>query len=63
MNALKEYFSFEMILSCGIPAVIMEGTQADWQKLKEFYEYFKNFLKDIPSSLTTAITPSYVHSH
>jgi hypothetical protein len=46
MNALKEYFSFEMILSCGIPAVIMEGTQADWQKLKEFYEYFKNFLKD-----------------
>ena len=46
MNALKEYFSFEMILSCGIPAVIMEGTQADWQKLKEFYEYFKNLLKD-----------------
>ena len=46
MNALKEYFSFEMVLSCGIPAIIMEGTIEDWDKLKAFYEYFKNFLKD-----------------
>ena len=46
MNSLKEYFSFEMILDCGIPSVILEGTQEDWLQLKDFYEYFKNFLKD-----------------
>lgn len=46
MNTLKEYFSFEMILSCGIPSVIMEGTQEDWNLLKTFYDYFKNFLVD-----------------
>ena len=46
MNTLKEYFSFTMILSCGIPSVIMEGTQEDWNLLKTFYEYFKNFLAE-----------------
>jgi hypothetical protein len=46
MNTLKEYFSFQMILSCGIPSVIMEGTQEDWNLLKSFYDYFKDFLAD-----------------
>jgi len=46
MNTLKEYFSFEMVLSCGIPAIMMEGTLEDWQKLKAFYEYFKNFFRE-----------------
>ena len=46
MNALKEYFSFEMHLSCGIPSIIMEGTLEDWHKLKAFYEYFKNLLEE-----------------
>ena len=46
MNSLKEYFLFEMILGCGIPSVILKGTQEDWLQLKNFYEYFKNFLKD-----------------
>lgn len=43
MNTLKEYFSFNMILGCGISQVIMEGTKEDWNKLAESYEYFKNF--------------------
>ena len=46
MNTLKEYFSFEMVLSCGIPAIMMEGTLEDWHKLKAFYEYFKNFFQE-----------------
>jgi len=46
MNTLKEYFSFEMVLGCGIPSVIMEGTREDWNLLKSFYEYFKDFLAD-----------------
>lgn len=46
MNTMKEYFSFEMILGCGIPSVVMEGTQEDWIQLNKVYEYFKDFLKD-----------------
>ena len=43
MNTLKEYFSFGMMLGCGIPSVQLCGTQEDWLKLKSFYLYFKNF--------------------
>jgi len=41
MNTLKEYFAFTMICMCGIPSIILEGTQEDWNQLKETYEYFK----------------------
>ena len=46
MNTLKEYFSFTMILECGIPAVILDGTLKDWIHLKNTYEYFKGILID-----------------
>jgi hypothetical protein len=46
MNTLKEYFEYTMVCMCGIPRIMMEGTQEDWTKLKEFYEYFKKFFKD-----------------
>lgn len=42
MNTLKEYFSYTMVLECGIPAVVLEGTDEDWNKLAESYEFFKN---------------------
>lgn len=42
MNTLKEYFSYTMVLECGIPAVELAGTKEDWAKLKSIYEYFKN---------------------
>jgi hypothetical protein len=45
MNTLKEYFAFEMVLGCGIPNVILVGTQDDWKKLHENYVYFKEFFK------------------
>jgi hypothetical protein len=41
MNTLKEYFEFTMICMCGIPSVELEGTQEDWNELKQTYEYFK----------------------
>ena len=44
MNTLKEYFSFTMVLECGIPSVILSGTIEDWNKLKETYNYFKSIL-------------------
>ena len=42
MNTLKEYFSFSMILGCGLPGIVLDGTQEDWSKLKSTYEYFKS---------------------
>lgn len=45
MNTLKEYFSYEMILGCGIPNVILCGSQGDWKTLSENYVYFKIFFK------------------
>ena len=41
MNTLKEYFSFSMMLSCGIPSVILEGTPQDWSQLEHIYQFFK----------------------
>jgi len=41
MNTLKEYFSYTMMLECGIPAVILEGTNEDWVQLNESYQFFK----------------------
>jgi hypothetical protein len=42
MNTLREYFSYNMILGCGIPGIILDGTQEDWNQLKSLYEYFKS---------------------
>lgn len=42
MNTLKEYFSYSMMLSCGIPSVILEGTPQDWTQLEHTYQFFKS---------------------
>jgi len=46
MNTLKEYFSYSMILCCGIPAVILEGTDEDWIQLNESYLFFKKIFAE-----------------
>jgi hypothetical protein len=46
MNTLKEYFSYSMMLCCGIPAVILEGTDEDWIKLNESYLFFKKIFAE-----------------
>ena len=45
MNTLKEYFSYSMVCMCGIPSIYMGGSQKDWIKLKDFYNYMKGFFK------------------
>ena len=35
MDAFKEYFDYECATLCGIPEIILEGTVADWKKLRE----------------------------
>lgn len=44
MNTLKEFFSCEMILGCGIPEVMMEGTKEDWLRLNADYQYLRTFM-------------------
>jgi len=33
MTAMKQYFDYEIMCLCGIPAVEMEGTREDWKRL------------------------------
>jgi hypothetical protein len=46
MNTLKEYFSFTMICLCGIPSVVLDGTQEDWISLMDTYKYFKSITQE-----------------
>jgi hypothetical protein len=41
LNTLKEYFSYGFILGCGIPFIILDGTQDDWLLLKSKYDNIK----------------------
>jgi hypothetical protein len=45
MNTLKEYFSYEMMCMCGIPSVMLCGTQEDWISLFASYNYFEKFFE------------------
>jgi hypothetical protein len=35
MDALREYFDYVLACICGIPTVTLEGTPADWSRLRE----------------------------
>lgn len=35
MDAVKSYFSYELITLCGIPSVTLLGTEEDWQSLRQ----------------------------
>lgn len=34
MDAMKSFFSFKMMTMCGFPAIILQGSLADWQGLR-----------------------------
>lgn len=51
MNSVQEFFTYEMMLGCGIPAVRMAGTFADWQNLKRHVLGLRNLLRPIHSAL------------
>lgn len=34
MGAMKNYFSFECMICCGLPGVTLKGTLEDWQKVR-----------------------------
>jgi hypothetical protein len=40
LDAMKAYFSYDVVSLCGIPAVILEGTPEDWEAIAERAEHF-----------------------
>merc|ERR1712087_52935 len=54
MYSFQEYFEYRALLACGIPGVIMDGSEQDWQKLVNKLEYLETFLQDLDSVLDLA---------
>ena len=51
MYSFQEYFEYRANLACGIPGVIMEGTEEDWRMLVEKLEKVEKYLEPIKSTL------------
>ena len=51
MYGFKEYFEYEMITKCGIPGVVMQGSENDWKMLLEKHEKLEKFLEPIDDVL------------
>ena len=43
MNTAKGYYDYEVFSFCGIPEITVEGTIADWNKIKENLKYLRRF--------------------
>ncbi len=43
METLKSYFEYEMLCGCGIPAITLTGTAADWRRLREKSHRFADY--------------------
>ena len=51
MMSLQEFFEYDVVLGCGIPAVAMRGTEDDWMKLKQKIQQLNQLLKPIEKEL------------
>ena len=51
MHSVKQYFSFGMMTMCGIPAVEMLGTEADWKKLTSKLKVLRTLLEPLKNDL------------
>lgn len=43
MSSTQAYFSMHMMMCCGLPRVILQGTLADWEKIRQRVSYLKSF--------------------
>lgn len=43
MGSMQKYFSFAMLLRCGIPSVMLLGSQDDWIKIRDRLDKFKQW--------------------
>ena len=51
MYSVKQYFDFEMMTMCGIPAVEMLGSEEDWKKLTSKLKVLRTLLEPIENDL------------
>jgi hypothetical protein len=49
LNTMKEYFSYEFVCCCGIPEVVLDGSQEDWLNLQNKYKEVKNLFYNFGS--------------
>lgn len=47
MSVMKNYFSYGMMLGCGIPEVVLLGSVEDWNKLEMNYKNLKEHLPEL----------------
>jgi hypothetical protein len=47
MSTFQKYFSYSMVLGCGFPKMILEGTMQDWQQLQKQYQTIKTIIPDL----------------
>ena len=47
MSSLQEFFDFAMCRACGIPSLVMEGDENDWNMMKVKFIQLKEILKPI----------------
>ena len=51
MSSVKQYFGFGMMTFCGIPALEMLGTQADWKKLTSKLNILRTLLEPLENDI------------
>ena len=51
MSSVKQYFGFHMRTMCGIPALEMLGTQADWEKLTSKLKILRTLLEPLENDI------------
>jgi len=51
MTSVQEYFSYRMMLGCGIPGVVMQGNEGDWKKILLKLNKLEALLKPIEKHL------------
>ena len=47
LYSFKTYFDYTVALTCGIPGLIMKGSEADWKKLNKKHEQLELYLKPL----------------
>ena len=51
MHSVQDYFLYQMVLGCGIPAVEMLGTEDDWSKFNTKLKALRTLLQPIEDDL------------
>ena len=54
MSSMQAYFEYGILVLCGIPFVELQGTEQDWNRLKQKFQKLKNMLQPIENDIDLA---------